>query len=182
MATMIDVLERRSVRPAAPKKACSILVPTDFSASADAALEYATFLAWRIGATLDMLHVWDLEVSTGQEVERALATERSAKMAALEALSNQHRKTGVKIRSRLVFGDIASSIARVANQGEFDLIVMGTQDRPPSSPSIKSLVMRSVRCPVIHMRTLRRADLLAHQPLDVAALRSGVDHDAIVLP
>ncbi len=169
MATTNDVLERRSTRPATLKKACRILVPTDFSASADAALEYATFLAWRIGATIEILHVWDLHATTGSELQRALAAERSDKEAFLDALAADHRKTGVRIRSRLVFGEVAASIAHAANQGHVDLIVMGTRDRPPSSPSIKATVMRSVRCPVIHMRTMLPCDLGVHPPLDIAS-------------
>lgn len=182
MGTMSEVLEHRSTRPPKMRKACRILVPTDFSASADAALEYATFLAWRIGATIDILHVWDLKGPTGTEVQRAMATERKDKVAFLDALVANHRKTGVKIRSRLVFGDVAECIARVANQGEFDLIVMGTRDRPPSSPSIKATVMRSVRCPVIHMRTMVRSDFGTHPPPAIASPRSSAEHDAITIP
>ncbi len=36
-----------------------VLVPIDFSPSSRAALEYATFLAGKLGAELDVLHVWE---------------------------------------------------------------------------------------------------------------------------
>jgi hypothetical protein len=35
-----------------------VLVPIDFSPSSRAALEYGTFLAGNLGASLETLHVW----------------------------------------------------------------------------------------------------------------------------
>jgi universal stress protein A len=36
-----------------------ILVPIDFSPSARAALEYASFLSGKLGAAIEVLHVWE---------------------------------------------------------------------------------------------------------------------------
>ena len=39
---------------------CRILVPCDFSAASYAALDYASFLAVRVGGgAIDILHTWD---------------------------------------------------------------------------------------------------------------------------
>src|SRR6186997_656689 len=46
-------------RKATMTRITRILVPTDFSATADAALEYAWVLAEQFGASLELLHVLD---------------------------------------------------------------------------------------------------------------------------
>ncbi len=67
-----------------------ILVPTDFSADADAALTYALGLAQRFGASIDVLHVvedplaagvWSSEVYTA-DVDGLLDQSRSRRRAA----------------------------------------------------------------------------------------------------
>ena len=124
-----DVIEQRSTRPLLLNQACRILVPSDFSASSHAALEYATFLAWRTGASIDLLHVLGVHPAMGRERRRVLAVEYNARMAELDELAGAHRKAGVQIRCRLEFGSVAATISRVATSSRADLVVMGFQRR-----------------------------------------------------
>jgi nucleotide-binding universal stress UspA family protein len=177
MITTNDVLERRSTRPLMLDRTCRILVPADFSASSDAAFEYASLLAWRSGATIDIVHVLDVHAAMGRERRRVLAVEWSSKVAELDDLASAHRKAGVEVRCRLEFGGVLATLARVATRDRFDLIVMGSHGDTASSRSTAAVVRSSVRCPVIHVRALPRPGRCALQPLDTTSPRRAARHD-----
>jgi universal stress protein A len=142
-----------------------VLVPIDFSPSSRAALEYATFLAGRLGAELEVLHVWEppgyvgpdtlalLPVAPGQpgweqtrgevqrEVERFLA-----KGAA------RPKQLSVRVEA----GEPSDTILQIARDGGADLIVMGTHGRTGLSRlligSVAEAVLRRSTCPVLTVR------------------------------
>jgi hypothetical protein len=142
-------------------------------------VEYATFLAWRVGATIELLHVWDLESVPGNEEHRALVAEWSAKRTSLNLLARTHSKTGVDIRGRLEFGTVAAAIGRVATTGRFDLIVMGSPGKSANSMSTTFAVKNAVRCPVIHMRSVFDPELGVRRFSNPAALLPDGGEDAL---
>jgi nucleotide-binding universal stress UspA family protein len=140
-----------------------ILVPTDFSANSDEALEYAIRLAEPFGAAVQLLHVLhDPFVTEGLAAEAYIAeapTMRTAMLRnALDRLA--HRTTlsrsGVTITSEVLFGHGARTIAEFAAARDVDLIVMGTHGRTGVAHlllgSVAERVVRIASCPVLTVR------------------------------
>ncbi len=138
---------------------CRILVPCDFSAASYAALDYASFLAVRVGGgAIDILHTWDpREARECGETTALLFADSPNGAAMIHALTTLERRGGIELRGRLEAGELFWAILRVARSEHFDLIVMGgpADDRPPSSrrgeplDSLTHSVARSVNCPVL---------------------------------
>src|SRR5215204_3617030 len=108
-----------------------ILVPTDFSPTADAALDYAFGLADRFGASLQLLHVLDDPfVFEGMSAEAYIAEAPALRTAMLadarEKLRHRAgaREPGVHVETEVLFGHGAKTIAEYAAELGTDLIVM----------------------------------------------------------
>ena len=140
-----------------------ILFPTDFSHTGDAALEMATSLARDTGATLMIAHVEEApNVYAGGEFYYGIPnppTEELRRM--LEEVKPTDPE--VKYEHRLLTGDPASTIVRLADEEDVDLIVMGTHGRTGLVHllfgSVAEYVLRHARCPVLTVR-----DRAANEP------------------
>jgi nucleotide-binding universal stress UspA family protein len=115
-----------------------ILVATDFSDEAEAALRRAVDYARRFGARLHLLHVF----AAGEvEVTRLLA----------DATALAGPDVPVTVSS--TGGDPAQEILRYAERHPIDLIVVGTHGRSGVSRvllgSVAERVLRGARCPVL---------------------------------
>ena len=145
----------------------TIVVPIDFSPSADDAKEWAIDLARRYGASLIVAHVvppvaWpsspdgmmltpaDLAATTRSELNASLAKT----CAAIEA-------AGVPAWPVLVDGNPAAEIAALARRSEAHLVVMGTHGRTGVSHaflgSVAEKVLRTAPCPVLTVRMRKAA-------------------------
>ena len=127
-----------------------ILVATDFSDEAEAAVHYAIDYAHRLGARLHVLHV----LSQGEvEVTRLLAD--TAALAAPD----------VPVTVWSVAGDPAEEILRYAQAYPIDLIVVGTHGRTGFSRvllgSVAERVVRGARSPVLTVSARSIAPALA---------------------
>jgi nucleotide-binding universal stress UspA family protein len=140
-----------------------ILVPLDFSAASDPALEAARLLAARFEASLHLLHVLpEIHVDGGSEAFTAEAPEvRTLRlMNARDRLT--HRITAdlrpSRVTTEVIFGAPAETIAAYAADNHFDLIVMGTHGRTGMAHlflgSVAERVVRTARCPVMTTRTV----------------------------
>jgi nucleotide-binding universal stress UspA family protein len=138
-----------------------ILVPVDFSETSKRALEYASFFANRFDAKLDVLNVWgpseyqgdDMVVLTRSEPELTLST--FLRNHADQQLNEFLR--GVPHSNRMLeAGEPAQIIAKVAGEGKYDLVVMGTHGRTGLSHllmgSVAEKVVRTAPCPVLTYR------------------------------
>lgn len=125
-----------AVVPKSPAQ--QILVATDFSDSADAALGVAAQYARALHARLHLLHIFTAEEL---EVTRLLAD------AAAEAGPD------VPVTVAGTGGDPAEEILRYARRQPIDLIVVGTHGRTGVSRvllgSVAERVVRGARCPVL---------------------------------
>lgn len=131
----------------------TILFPTDFSHASDEVLPHATALARDSGATLIILHVEEPPVAYGGgELYYGIAepnTDALKKM--LENIKPADPK--VPCVHRMVTGDPATEIVRVATDEHADLIVMSTHGRSGLTRvlmgSVAELVVRRAPCPVL---------------------------------
>lgn len=141
-----------------------ILVPVDFTDSSWAALEYAATLGARLGAEIDVLHVWQPPREPGSEAELLAEFERSdAGHKMMEWLISFELHREVEPRGRLATGlrsAVPDAIVATAESGAYDLVVMATHGRQGLSLLFRSSVTEKVvsraPCPVV---TLRASDL-----------------------
>lgn len=148
-----------------------ILVPMDFSAQSDLALQYAMELSGRLGASLHLLHVveqplvpasWSAEIYVPDlaALEAGLIAEAERLLTINRTLAEgQH----LKVETSVVTGPAATTIIGVADNVGADLIVMGTHGRTGLSHlfmgSVAERVVRLAPCPVLTVRdTVRKAD------------------------
>lgn len=141
-----------------------ILVPTDFSTTADAALEYAFALAERFGASLQLLHVLeDPFVTDGMAAEAYISEAPALRSAMLQDAQERlrHRAApreaaGMHIDTEVLFGHGARTIAEYAAERGIDLIVIGTHGRTGFAHlllgSVAERLVRTAPCPVLTVR------------------------------
>jgi nucleotide-binding universal stress UspA family protein len=136
-----------------------IMFPTDFSHTEDAALALATSLARERGSTLLIVHVEEPPAAYGAgEMYYGMPdpmTEDLGKM--LKEV--RPADAAVPVQHRLITGDPASAIVRLAKDEDVGLIVMGTHGRTGLMRllmgSVAEAVVRRAPCPVL---TLRQPD------------------------
>ena len=141
-----------------------ILVPTDFSAGSYAALGYATFLARRLGSTLEVVAVAEAPVGIARDATVTLpghtplpldaALRTSAEEKLRNFLSDVPGAEGIEIAQRVEIGHPADAIVRVAKEDGIDLIAMGTRGINAGGPlgSVVDRVIRDAPCPVMAVR------------------------------
>ena len=138
-----------------------ILVPTDFSAPADAALTYALALAEKLGATVSLVHVFDDPRIANLYSEQFVAMPDELRSQILASIGRQladrvTKRGHTEMTPVIVTGSVAQSIIdAVADQGA-DLIVMGTHGRHGVAHlllgSVAERVVRTAACPVLTVR------------------------------
>lgn len=106
-----------------------LLVPTDFSANAANALEYAVQLANTFGSEITLLNTYRLYQSAGMllSVEEYVRSDAEKEMAKLERQFQDRLRNGAILRPRIVRGDAVTTITGGAKAENMDLIIMGTQ-------------------------------------------------------
>ena len=172
------VLTMRDAPHADDLKGIRILVPTDFSPSADAALGCARRLAARLSGSIRLLHVVEhpgFDASYGSELsfpEVTAVREQQVTHARTDlssrSLVDDHSR--VRITSDVLLGPSATMIADYAGDNGFDLIVMGTRGRGGFARlligSVAESIIRTAPCPVL---TVKDVETAAVALLDVAA-------------
>ncbi len=137
-------------------KPLRILVPIDFSAGSEAALEMATSLARDSGGSLILTHVEIIPLSAaGGEYLYAIpeppTEELLAKLNAVAVPDSQ-----VPVERRLLAGDPADAIIHLAETEGADMIVMGTHGRRGLTRllmgSVAEAVVRAAPCPVLTVK------------------------------
>jgi nucleotide-binding universal stress UspA family protein len=142
-----------------------ILVPTDFSDGARVAIEQADELARALGASLDLLHVWEvppflpgeLLVDESGAQARLLDLIRTSAHQQLSELVASAERDGIQIASAsCVFGIPHATIVDVAKAGKHRLIVLGSRGKPGLARvllgSVAERVVRHAPCTVVVAR------------------------------
>lgn len=113
-----------------------ILVPTDFSEPAEAALRYGRALAEEFGSTLYLMHVvpepyvypWGTEISTMPLVDLLTESETQAGER-LKTLADDSGSLKGRIKTVTTIGTPVDKILHQVTEDGIDLIVMGTHGR-----------------------------------------------------
>ena len=125
-----------------------ILLATDFSAGATAALQYAAVLARLSHATLQVLHVIDTRVAAlahWTDIFRStevLAAKESQETAALQHCLAHPALAGLPVQPLVRHGHPAENIIDVT--ANVDLVVMGTQGTTTATGTAAGKVARQV--------------------------------------
>jgi nucleotide-binding universal stress UspA family protein len=143
-----------------------ILVPTDFSPGAQAALDGAAALAERFDAAVDVVYVWRPPASLSlQTLTAGRPQETLSDLARREATAQMWGFLGgdeiarPRIRARIEVGAPHELIVTLAATERHDLIVMGACGAGSSRTSLGSvtrLVLDSAPCPVLTLRAPSR--------------------------
>jgi len=149
-----------------------ILVPLDGSEHSLKALEEAAQIAKKFSGKLTLIHVYSVQpimmpesstasslslpIITGAEVSMMIEAANKLGNRILEDGEKRIKTSGVQVEKMLVEGHAVEEIVRVANQGNFDLIVIGARGvshmREMLLGSVTDGVMHHVRCPVLVMK------------------------------
>jgi universal stress protein A len=145
----------------------SILVAIDFSDCSTAALHAAARWAERLGASLDLIHVWSIPsfplppAFTGDPRANQLLVDQPRQQAesGLQRVVEQASNAGIFVRNALLeFGEPAETISRVAEREGHDMIVIGTHGRSGLSRlmlgSVAEKVVRLAKQPVLSVGKL----------------------------
>jgi universal stress protein A len=138
-----------------------ILVPTDFSPSADRALEYAITLAQPLQARLTLLHVchptpWAMGDIPASSLEAYLQGREADAQHQMQAAQERVHQAGLPCDSVIVEGIPYQTIVDLAGNRGVDLIVRGTHGRTGllhvRLGSIAERVVQLAPCPVLVTR------------------------------
>jgi nucleotide-binding universal stress UspA family protein len=136
----------------------TILVPTDYSPTSEAALTYAIDLARLVGATVHVLHAYEIPVYGAPDTAFIAPPETMAaiKVAAKKGLDTaiaKFQSGGVPLEGHLAEGRAWEAIHDTAAQVGADLIVIGTHGRRGIARallgSVAEKVVRSSKVPVL---------------------------------
>jgi nucleotide-binding universal stress UspA family protein len=154
----------------------NVLHPTDFSAYSDYAFRLACSLARDYGARLVVLHVATPPVvAYGEGVLPAEPEDYQGRLREqLQQVVPQDPK--VTVEHRLVEGEAATEILRVAAETRCDVIVMGTHGRTGLGRllmgSVAEQVVRKAPCPVLTVKTPQRQPSPGAEPVPATAGRA----------
>ena len=140
----------------------SMAVATDFSPGSNAAVERAVQLALAHGATLRLLHAFD--VSAGQSLKGLFNPERFTAEAPPDVLMRKHLnhlaaslavETGLRVDAGFALGKPVSAINAYLAEHQVELLVIGSRADPalPGLGHTASKVLRSLACPALVVRS-----------------------------
>jgi nucleotide-binding universal stress UspA family protein len=139
-----------------------ILVPVDLSEGSQALIDYAIQLAKPFNASLEIIHAWEppqyvapdlLVAAPGWNSQSLEQVAVDAATKELNALVEKVAKTGPSLKHRVVVGEAASTVLRLAEEGKHDLIIMGTHGRRGLPRlllgSVAQKIVARAHCPVL---------------------------------
>ena len=147
-----------------PKK---ILVPTDFGEAADAALDWAVELSAALGASVHLLHAFEIPTVGFPDATLGVTSELGRRIvdaarAGLDRLISDRLASGVPLDASIEQNEPWHAILDVARRENVDLIVMGTHGRRglPRAllGSVADRVLRAATVPVLVVHAVRNKE------------------------
>jgi len=135
-----------------------ILVPTDGSPEAEAAVEHAVDIAATYGARIHVLYVVDTSpYATLDATETVVEDLQEEGEEAVEYVTAAAEDAGVETQGTVTTGNVHESITTYAHANDIDLIVMGTHGRRGLDRvlvgSVTERVVRTADAPVLTVRS-----------------------------
>jgi universal stress protein A len=155
-----------------------IVVPIDFSEASERAARYAARLAFRLDASLHLIHVLSeipvspgpLEFYTGESAESREQRYQHA-LDGMTALTKSIAADPTWCTTEVRSGAIAENVAKAVVDYGADLVIMSTHGRTGLSHlmmgSVAERVIRTAPCPVLAIRGCGRVEM--HRPRVEAA-------------
>jgi nucleotide-binding universal stress UspA family protein len=144
-----------------PKQIKHIVVGTDFSETAERAVDAAVSLAAQVGAVVSLVHAYELPmysfpdsvVVSSPDAAKRITTDA---LARLEQAVEQRKVSGISIQSVLRMGAPWDELNGVAAEENADIIVVGTHGRRGfSRVMLGSVAERLVRTAVRPLLVIR---------------------------
>jgi len=163
-----------------------LLVPTDFSANAEAALEHAVSLADRFQASLHLLHVvhetntdlYDLGNAEVQINRLRKEAESAAQARLAELVPDMPARDVHTAVARHPDGHVVDAIEEYVLDSAIDLVVMGTHGRKGLGRlvlgSVTNRLVRRGVAPVLTVRK-READAMTPDPVTYDSMLAPID-------
>jgi nucleotide-binding universal stress UspA family protein len=140
-----------------------ILVPVDYSAASRAALELALGIAESFRAAVHVVHVLELPLYSSLDMSVSISgfpaqsyvsyAQRRAAEEMSEFLAPERNR---ELTQAIVTGEPSSMVLKIAEDGGYDLIVMGTHGRTGLKHlllgSTAEWIVRHAPCPVLTTR------------------------------
>ncbi|WP_026952325.1 universal stress protein [Algoriphagus mannitolivorans] len=130
-----------------------VLVPIDFSENSLKALEFAIFYAEKRNGRIILVHVIEIVYDFASQASIAMESMHEEAGESMKQLIKKHQSEGVEIEYRVEEGTASISIARIAEEEEASLIIMGTQGEAGINKvlfgSTAVNVIREANCPVL---------------------------------
>ena len=137
-----------------------ILIPFDFSETAELSLEHGIFMAKLMKAEIYLLHIVETTTFPSSIAHAFSGFEKKIEDASnenLKALADKlHAEHGIPVQIITEVGKIYKRIVHIAKQAHIDIIIMGTHGASGHSYIIGSNTTRVVQeasCPVISVQT-----------------------------
>ncbi len=111
-----------------------ILVPVDFSSKNKKAIDVGMRMAACSGASLTLLHVIQTVADVDfSELETFYRRMEKRAVRALDRLASSHKKTGVSVRTEIIFGDRVKEILKYVTARKVDVVVMNSHRIDPKN-------------------------------------------------
>jgi nucleotide-binding universal stress UspA family protein len=135
------------------------LLPVDGSRTASRTLDKVVALKENFTAELVLLHVVDIDkldyrMIPDFQIEMVRDNAEKAGRQILDECAAKLKGAGFEVVSRLVFGPPRQTICKVANEEQFELLVIGRREstgeiRDVLFGSVANYVLHNVACPVL---------------------------------
>ncbi|WP_224363299.1 universal stress protein [Hyalangium versicolor] len=139
-----------------------VLVPVDLSEGSRGLIDYAIQLATPFNAEIEIIHAWEppqyvapdlLVAAPGWNSQSLEQVAVDAATKELNQLVEAAQRSGRPIKHRVVVGEAAATVLRVAEEGKHDLIIMGTHGRRGLPRlllgSVAQKIVARAHCPVL---------------------------------
>ncbi len=139
------------------KEIKKIIVPVDYNEHTHPLVDYAFYIAEKLGASVTLVHVvekphyyGDIEYPTIAPYTEELGKEAEKIM---QALVEKYRKDFAACEGKVLHGDIADSIIKYSADEQGDLLIIGTHGRRGLEKmwlgSVADRVIKGAPCPTL---------------------------------